>query len=75
MDYVIENASAIMQLCFGFGFLVLVGVAVRCMLISIRILKKVDDLSDLVIEYIQKPLKVFIHIYKTFNEITSFFKK
>ncbi len=75
MDYLIQNATQIMQLCFGFGFLVLIVFFVRPLIILTRILQKADDLSDIFIEYIQRPIKILIHIHKTISEIFGFFRK
>ncbi len=75
MDYLITNATAIMQLCFGLGFLVLVGFAVRSLLILTSILKKLDDLSDIFIEYVQKPLRIFMHVHRVVKDFSKMFGK
>ncbi len=75
MDYVVQNATEIMQLCFGFGFLLFVVLLIRPIMLMTRLLKKADDLSDLFIEYIQKPLRAGIKIYHAINDVMGFFKK
>jgi hypothetical protein len=75
MDSLLENAREIMQLCFGFGFVIFVIFAVRAMLLATRVLKKMDDLSDLFISYIQKPLQFILEGQKIISHLLEFFKK
>jgi len=75
MDYLLENAREIMQLCFGFGFILFVIFAVRAMLLATRVLKKIDDISDLFISYIQKPLQLIFEGQKIISHLLEFLKK
>ncbi|MCF7812683.1 hypothetical protein K9M59_03785 [Candidatus Gracilibacteria bacterium] len=75
MDYFIEHAKEIMYLCFGGGFLVLVIFAVRALWIATHLLAKLDDLSELFIEYIQKPLRIILQLHEVFKNVTRWFKK
>jgi len=75
MDYIIENAREIMYLCFGVGFLVFFLCATRMVLIATRLLKKIDDLTDLFIHYIQKPLMFLIEAQKFLSKILGWWKK
>ncbi len=75
MDYLVTHATEIMQLCFGFGFLILVAFCIRPLILLTRVLAKIDDLSDLFIEYLEKPLRAAIRIYSVFSEFTKFFGK
>ena len=73
--FFIENAKEIMFLCLGGGFLILIIYIVRSLVILTRLLNKVDDITDLVVEYIQKPLSVIIQAHRTFQKVQSWFKK
>lgn len=73
--FFIEYAQEIMFLCFGVGFLGLMIYLIRSLIILTRLLRKVDDITDLVIEYIQKPLSMIIQAHKTFQKIKGFFEK
>lgn len=73
--FFIEHAQAIMFLCFGFGFLGLMFYLIRSIILLNRLLGKIDDITDLVIEYIQKPLSMIIQAHKTFQKIKGFFAK
>ncbi len=75
MDYLFEHSREIMQLCFGAGFLVFVIFAVRTMLLATRVLQKIDDITDLFISYIQKPLQFIIEAQKIISHLLEFFKK
>ncbi len=75
MNYLVENATAIMQLCFGFGFIVLVAFSVRPLILITRILSKANALIDIFTEYIEKPLKVLMAIHKSVSGVMNFFKK
>lgn len=75
MDYLVIHASAIMQLCFGGGFLLLVLFLIRPIIIFTRILQKVDDISDLFIEYIQKPLRMLVQAHKFVSGLLGFLGK
>ncbi len=75
MDYLFEHSREIMQLCFGAGFLIFVIFAVRAMILATRVLKKLDDLSDLFISYIQKPLQLIFEGQKIISHLLEFFSK
>jgi hypothetical protein len=73
--FVIEHAKEIMYLCFGVGFFGLMMYLIRGIVILTRLLRKIDDVADLVIEYIQKPLSMIVQIHRTFQKIKGFFDK
>lgn len=75
MDYLITNATEIMQLCFGFGFLILIYFAVRPIIVITRLLKKCDDLTNIFIQYIQKPLQIIIKAHEVVSGVFKFMKK
>ena len=75
MDYLFEHSREIMQLCFGVGFIIFVIFAVHALLLATRILRKIDDLTDLFISYIQKPLQFIIEAQKIISHLLDFFKK
>lgn len=78
MDYLVQNASEILRLA---GALALVGLFIlllfltRTIIISTRVLKKADDLTDLIITYVSKPLTMIIKAEKTINQIMDRMKK
>ncbi len=78
MDYLLENASEILKLCIS---LALIGVFVVCITItrtiylSNKLLKKVNDLTDLFISYIQKPLSKLIQAEQTVSSIIKWINK
>ncbi|MCF7906009.1 hypothetical protein K9L63_02370 [Candidatus Gracilibacteria bacterium] len=75
IEFWITNAREIMFLCFGGGFLLFVLFAIRTMWIATRLLRKLDDLTDLFIEYIQKPLKFIIEAQKILSKVLGWWKK
>ena len=72
MDFLIENAKEIMMLCFGAGFLLLALFVTRTLIVATRLLSKIDDLTDLTIHYINKPLSMMVQVEKT---VHHFLKK
>ncbi len=68
MDYIIANAKEIMMLCFGVGFVILILVVSRSLIIATRLMKKIDDLTDLTIHYINKPLSLVVQAEKSINK-------
>ena len=60
ITFLLENAKEIALLCFGFGFLILVFFVVRTLVVATRVLGKIDDLSDIFIQYVQKPLAILL---------------
>jgi len=75
MDYLLDNALEIMWLCLGFGFLILVGFVVRTIYIATQLLKKVNDLTDLTIHYVNKPLSMIVQAEKTVMQLLERFTK
>ncbi len=75
MNFLLENAKEIMYLCWGGGFLLLILFTIRSLIIATRILQKLDDLSDIFIEYIQKPLQFVIQISQLLSKLKKWFKK
>jgi len=75
MEFWITNARELMYLCFGGGFILLVLFAIRTMWIATRVLRKIDDLTDLFIEYIQKPIQFIIEAQKILSKVLGWLKK
>lgn len=75
MDYLIEHAQEIMYLCVGAGFLLVCLFAVRALWIGTRLMSKIDDLSDIFIEYIQKPLRFIIQAQQIIGKAMEWMKK
>ena len=75
MLFLLENAKEIMFLCFGFSALALCVYIIRSLVLLNRLFKKIDDLTDIFIEYIQKPLAFLLQAQKTFRKIKGFFEK
>jgi len=65
MDYLIANSKEIMMLCFGVGFFIMALLAARALYVSTKILNKVNDITDLTISYINKPLNLMVRAEKT----------
>lgn len=75
LNFMLEHSTEIMQLCFGFGVLLVAIFVSRAAWVATRVLGKVDDLVDLFIEYIQKPLRVFLEIQKVAQSFWKWFSK
>jgi len=75
LDYMIENALQILWLCLGFGFVVLVLFVIRTLYVVTQLLKKVNDLTDLTIHYVNKPLSMIVQAEKTVTQFLDKFNK
>lgn len=75
MDYLINNALEIMYLCFGFGFVALVIYVVRTLTVVLKLLRKVNDLTDLTIHYVNKPLRYLVSVERQVNDLVNKFIK
>jgi len=71
MDYILQNSKEIMMLCFGGGFVILALVASRCLWIATKTLRKVNAITDLTVEYINKPLSMIVQAEKTVNRFLN----
>lgn len=77
MEFLLENASEILRLA---GALALTGVFILCLYlartiyIATQVLKKANDLIDLFITYIQKPISMIIKAEKLISGIMNRFK-
>ena len=58
IDFIIENATEIMQLCFGVGFLLVALFLTRFLIIVSRTAKNVNEATDIFVEYVKTPLEV-----------------
>ncbi len=77
MDYLIENASEILKLAGSlalFGLFILFIFLTRTVIISTRLLRKVDDLTDLIMSYIAKPVALMMQAEKKVNQLLKRFK-
>ncbi len=78
MNYLLENASELLRLA---GALALIGVFIlalfltRTIIIATRVLKKADDLTDLIITYISKPVAMIMRTERTISAILKRFGK
>lgn len=75
LDYMMANALEILWLCLGFGFVVLVLFVVRALYIATQLLKKVNDLTDLTIHYVNKPLSMIVQAEKTVTQFLDKFNR
>ncbi len=75
MDYLFDNALQILWLCLGFGFLLLVLFIIRTIYIATQLLKKINDLTDLTIHYVNKPLSMIVQAEKTVTQMLERFTK
>ena len=75
MDYIVQNANEIMKLCFGAGFLIFIMFASHAIWTATRLMRKIDDLTDIFIDYIQKPLAIILTLKKIFDKIVQNFMK
>ena len=75
MDFILNHAKEIMYLCFGVGFLVLIGFLCQSIYVATRVFRKIDDLSDIFIQYVQKPLRVFLQVKDVFMNVREWFRK
>ena len=75
MDFLLQHAKEIMYLCFGVGFLVLVGFMCQSIYVATKVLRKINDISDVFIEYVQRPLKMFLQMKDFVSSVSAWFKK
>jgi len=75
MDYIFENAKNIMMLCFGGGFLILAIYIVRTLSVVIKLLKKINSLTDLTIRYVNKPLSLLVSLESAATKMIQRFLK
>ena len=78
MTYITENsvellrlAGALALVCLGIFFLYLC----RVVYILTRVVRKANDLTDVFIEYVQKPMSVLIKMERTYRKFERFFGK
>ena len=71
MEYLFANAMEIMLLLIGVGFSILCVVAARALWIATRVIRKIDAISDLTVEYINKPLNMIVQAEKTFSRMIN----
>ena len=73
MDYLISNATEIMQLCLGFGFLVVAVLGARCLWQISRLLSQLDQTVRAVDQLIITPARKIHAIYRRFQKIHRWF--
>ena len=69
MEYLIANAQEIMMLLIGAGFGILCIVASRALWIATALLRKINAITDLTVEYINKPLNMIVQTEKTVSKL------
>ncbi len=77
MEYLLENASELLRLAGALAFLgvfILLIVLTRTIIITTRVIRKVDDLTDLIMTYISKPVAMIIRAEKVMSNILKRFK-
>lgn len=78
MDYLLENSAELMKLA---GALAFVGVFIlmiyltRAVYLATQVLTKANDLVDLFLTYIQRPISMIIKAEKIISKIVSKFGK
>jgi len=75
MDFILLHSREILYLVLAVGFLILIVFLIPSLIRLHRVLRKLDDLSDLVIEFIHKPLKMFLEVKDVFLLLRKFFMK
>lgn len=75
MDYIFENAKEIMMLCFGGGFVILTLVASRAIWIACKLMRKINAITDLTIEYINKPLNMILQAERSVSKMLDRFNR
>lgn len=71
MDYILENAKEIMMLCFGGGFIILSLVASRAIWMACKLIRKINAITDLTVEYINKPLNLIVQAEKSVSKLLN----
>jgi len=74
MDYVLGHALEIFWLTLSVCLLLLTLLVSKTVLKINRILTKIDDLAEIFIEYIQKPLAMIFQIQKILSKIFKMFR-
>lgn len=78
MAYLLENASELLRLAGAlalFGVFILFIFLTRTIIITTRVIKKVDDLTDLIVTYVAKPVSMIIKAERTISSILKRFGK
>ena len=78
MSYLLENASELLRLAGALAFIgvfILLIFLTRTIIITTRVLKKVDDLTDLIMTYVSKPIAMIIKVERIMTSILKRFKK
>ncbi len=73
LQALIENALEILYLCLSAGFLALAFFVSRALYFAIKLMKKVNDLTDLTIHYVNKPLKYLVSVENQVNKVVEKF--
>lgn len=78
MNYLTEHSVELLRLA---GALALIGVGFffiylcRVVYILTRVVRKVNDLTDLFIDYVQKPVSVLLKIERAYSKFNKLFGK
>ena len=78
MSYLLENASELLRLAGALAFIgvfILLIFLTRTIIITTRVLKKADDLTDLIMTYVSKPIAMIIKVERIMTGILKRFKK
>ena len=75
MDYLVQNASEVMRLCFGIGFLVLMLVLSHSVLVFTQVAKKIDQVADLLIKLVSTPVTLSLQVKEVMDHVFNYFGK
>ncbi len=74
MDYILENALEIFWLTLSLCVFIMTILVSKTLLKINKILQKVDDLTEVFIEYIQKPIAIIFQVQKILSKVFKMFK-
>ena len=75
INFILDHSYQILQLCGGVA---LVGVGIFCLYLcrvvfhATRVIRKIDDLSSLFVEYVQKPVASIVALERTYKKWAKF---
>ncbi len=74
MDYIFENALEFFWLTLSVCIFIMTLLVSRTILKVNRILTKIDDLTEIFIEYIQKPIAIIFQVQRILSKIFKIFR-
>ncbi len=75
LEYIIENASQVMRLCFGFGFLILMIVISHSVLVFTKVAQKIDRVADIILKLVSTPVALSLQLKEIVDHVSNYLGK